>query len=363
MLKQKKSLNSVVLISNIPVPYREKLYEKVSELLNGRFTVLYMSKIEPDRTWKFEFGKYKKIFLKSKAIKYLGFYTQLNISAPLYLLKSRPTTVILTSFASSNLMSFVIAKIIGSRLIYFTDGSLRSERNLTFIHKVIRRLLIPRFDAGITISSGGERLLKFYNMAPNKIFRTCIPVVDELYYSGASTKDARDIDLLFCGQFIDRKNPWFFVKLVERLSQNRKELCSLMIGDGPLFDEIVQYANAKGLNITFQRSVAPNQIHTFYERSKIFCFPTKMDAWGVVVGEAMAGNCIVVSSRESEAARTFQVLDKYVEVISMDFDLWVHRLMLRLERYCTPKHRNLPFELSSDSCAKGFLHSIEYTKT
>ena len=52
-------------ITNAPAPYREPVNKRIFDKLNGKFTVIYCTEIEPDRLWKFDLEDYKKIFFKN----------------------------------------------------------------------------------------------------------------------------------------------------------------------------------------------------------------------------------------------------------------------------------------------------------
>lgn len=52
----------VIYLTNIPAPYREKCHEIIFKKLNNSYSVIYCSKIEPNRKWFFYLANIKKVF-------------------------------------------------------------------------------------------------------------------------------------------------------------------------------------------------------------------------------------------------------------------------------------------------------------
>ena len=67
-------MKKVTLISNIPAPYRERVYEILSEITNEDFRVIYCSKIEDNRKWKLDNPSYNVHFLNTRTIKLFWFF-------------------------------------------------------------------------------------------------------------------------------------------------------------------------------------------------------------------------------------------------------------------------------------------------
>ena len=70
----------VAIIANIPAPYREKVYEIVSQDSNINLKVFYCKEIESDRKWKIEKPKYNHTYLSSFTINYGEMHLHFNFT-------------------------------------------------------------------------------------------------------------------------------------------------------------------------------------------------------------------------------------------------------------------------------------------
>src|SRR5690606_1507525 len=104
-------------------------------------------------------------------------------------------------------------------------------------------------------------------------------------------------DLLFCGQFVYRKNPEFFTNLSIQLAKKLPDIKILLIGNGPIKDYCISELQINKIDFFDAGFVQPSEIIKYYNSSKLLIFPTKKDAWGLVANEALAsGMPVLVSS-------------------------------------------------------------------
>ena len=61
-----------LLITDIPAPWREKVYENVYKKFGDEFQVVYCNYNEKRRLWKFPLGNHPKTFLKGITISMKG---------------------------------------------------------------------------------------------------------------------------------------------------------------------------------------------------------------------------------------------------------------------------------------------------
>jgi hypothetical protein len=159
---------SVVNITNIPAPYRERIHELLAENYGSNYTVVYCAKTEPNREWKFPYRTYNKLFLTEEA---KGFIHN-NISIWSVLQRLKPSVVITIGFNPTMLYGFLWCKLVGAKHICFADGTLISERNLSWVHRLVRKIVYRFSHAYIGASEGSKQLYLHYNVPVSKIFRT-----------------------------------------------------------------------------------------------------------------------------------------------------------------------------------------------
>ncbi len=105
--------------------------------------------------------------------------------------------------------------------------------------------------------------------------------------------------ILWCGRFIDWKHPEYAIELARRLKADGCDFVLNMIGNGKMFDEILQKVKELELedNVQILGSMKPEQVRSHMEQSEIFVFTSnKKEGWGAVLNEAMNSACAVVAN-------------------------------------------------------------------
>lgn len=107
------------------------------------------------------------------------------------------------------------------------------------------------------------------------------------------------IKIIWCARFIKWKHPELAVLLAERLRDKGYDFEINMIGGGPLYDNIKELIDAKGLaDFVHLLGNHPNkEVLEMMARHHIFLFTSdKNEGWGVVLNEAMGRVCCPVAS-------------------------------------------------------------------
>ena len=118
---------------------------------------------------------------------------------------------------------------------------------------------------------------------------------------GYQTKRARgkpflnNGDFLFVGRLLDTKN-------VDKLCQqfishfSTKNAKMIIVGDG---DNLENYKkNYSKKNIFFMGSIYNEELIKIYNNASVFTFPSSLDAWGLVVNEALSAGLPVIARKE-----------------------------------------------------------------
>jgi glycosyltransferase involved in cell wall biosynthesis len=109
----------------------------------------------------------------------------------------------------------------------------------------------------------------------------------------------RDIDLLFSGRLVAVKNAGFALQMAQGVAQQLARPVRLaLLGSGPLEAELRAQAAtlAPQVDVLFAGHVAQSEIPAWFQRARLFVFPTRWDPWGVVANEAcLAGVPVLVS--------------------------------------------------------------------
>jgi glycosyltransferase involved in cell wall biosynthesis len=130
------------------------------------------------------------------------------------------------------------------------------------------------------------------------------------------------------GRFHEQKNHAFLIEIVDAARKSRPEVHCLLIGDGPLREEIQADIRSRGLQSHFT-FVADTMSVSDYMIGAMDCFvfPSRYEGLGLVVVEAQAAGlpCIISDRVPMEAI----VDDDLVHVLSLEKtpDEWAHAVL------------------------------------
>lgn len=110
-------------------------------------------------------------------------------------------------------------------------------------------------------------------------------------------RQERSIDLILCGWINSVKNYPEFLKIVKALQQEPLLKKVVICGGGPLLNNLISDVRAHGLNtlIEIKTSIPRDQVLNLMQQSKILVHTSNFESFGLVLAEALAANCIVIS--------------------------------------------------------------------
>ncbi|MBV5330241.1 MAG: glycosyltransferase [Chlorobium sp.] len=316
----------VVMVTNIPAPYRIPILNRVAACLGVNFLVIFCARIEPNRQWDFEQFDFSHVYLKENFSKSKGFFIHNNLDVISVLRQFRPDVVITTGFNPTFLYAWLYALLSGCHHVPMTDGWLLSESALSRMHKVVRHLVYRTSRAFIGASKKSLDLYRSYGVAESSLFQSHLCIDNKRFSNLAQTAD-RQFDIMFSGQFIERKMPDFFVDVACKVNNMRGAVKVLLLGDGPLKDHVLKRFTAAGIEFTDAGFVSQEELPSYYSRAKLLLFTTNNDPWGIVANEALASGTPVVTSPNSGAAYDLVVDGWNGYVLESNVDLWAEKVV------------------------------------
>lgn len=318
----------IVLITNIPAPYRIPVFAKIAEKLGNDFLVIFAARSEPNRSWNITDLPFNHHFLNENIIaKSDGFnfiHNNLDVFKTLQIFN--PDIVITTGFNPTHLYGWIFAKLRGKKHLSMTDGNQFTEAHLSFLHRAIRKVVYLTSHAFIGPSECTKKLFQSYNIKDTQIFKSPLAINNNLFKNEKGF-DKRPYDLMFSGQLKEHKLPFLFVEIVKKVAVKIPTIKILILGDGPLREHFLKDLDETGVNYTYAGFVQQEKLPYFYNSSKIFLFTTRLDAWGVVANEALASGTPVIVSPNAGVANDL-VKDAYNGyVIQNESDLWVEKII------------------------------------
>ncbi|WP_276504582.1 glycosyltransferase family 4 protein [Terrimonas pollutisoli] len=347
-----------VLVTNIPAPYREKLHELIAEKFQHNYTVIYCAEKEADRTWKFNLGNYKKIFLS----KYNKTTVHSNHRIWRVLNRINPEVVILDGFYPTMLYAFAWCMVNKKKPLVFTDGTLNSENRLSIIHKLIRKIVFSKTNAFIGVSDGAQALYKSYDIEHNRFFRSYLCVDNSQFKKVPLTE--KKYELMFSARFIDLKLPFFFVEIAKQVKEKLGYCRVLLIGSGELKEDILKKLDEYGIDYDYPGFVETRNLPEYYSKAKILLFPTLNDTWGVVANEAMAAGLPVITCENAGVAHDLVIQEETGFVLPVEKEVWAEKVVNILkdqalyEKLSANAHKHVQ-KYNFQNAAKGVIDAIQ----
>lgn len=355
----------ITIITNIPAPYRLPIYEKVAQRYGDDFLVIFAAKSESNRSWDLKSFKFKHIFLKENVkAKKDGFnYVHNNIDVWSELENINPDVVITTGFNPTHLYAWFYSLIFRKKHIPMTDGWIGSEKSLSFIHKAVRNLVFTTSHAFIGASKNSLDLYKSYGINKNELFQSHLCIDNKHFDNNKSFKD-REYDLMFSGQFTERKLPFLFAEVAEKVSRKIENLKVLILGDGPLKDKFFTKLENASIDYHYAGFVSQNELPKYYSDSKLFLFTTRLDPWGVVVNEAMASGTPVLTSPFAGVVNDLLMNQKNGYILDIDSSIWSEKAIeilsnQNLWKDLSQNAKESVVDFNFDNAAKGIIDASE----
>ena len=315
----------VALVTNIPAPYRVPVYNRVAQLQPFDLTVFYAAPSEPDRNWDLPALEHKHVFLDGTMYTRGGRFIHHSPALWGELVRYAPDVVVTTGYNPTHLLAFFYTLLYRKAHVVQTDGSVASEAGLSVAHRALRSAVIRLSRAAATAGHGGWRLMRSYGMAGTHIHFTPLCANTSVSWHDPGT-GTRDIDLLFSGRLVPIKNAGFALQVAAGVAQRLGRRVTLaLLGGGPLEPELRAQAAtlADRVQVVFAGHVSQAELPGWFQRARLFVFPTLWDPWGVVANEACLAGVPVLASPHAGAAGELVRDDFSGRVLPLHLPLWV----------------------------------------
>jgi glycosyltransferase involved in cell wall biosynthesis len=104
----------------------------------------------------------------------------------------------------------------------------------------------------------------------------------------------RATDLVFVGRLTERKRPFHFINVVEHLVRDYPGLKAVMIGDGPLTQDLSAAIDRAGLGANIELAGLQKNVLDWVGRSKVFVLTSRWEGVSIAMLEAMAVGTVPV---------------------------------------------------------------------
>jgi len=143
-------------------------------------------------------------------------------------------------------------------------------------------------------SDSHKDLFRHYGMKEDRVFLMPMMVDNSKFYTDKK-KLTKPFTFLFVGRLLDTKNVDKLCQQFISLFSNKKAKL-IIVGDGDNLDKYKK--NYPKKNIIFMGSVFNVELINIYKNASVFTFPSSVEAWGLVVNEALSAGLPVIGSKE-----------------------------------------------------------------
>ena len=352
-----------VIVTNVPPPYRVPSWRLVAETPGIDLELVFCAKPHIDTSVTPADYGFKSHFLKGRyTTKGIGF-SHCDLSVWSLLNRLQPDVVITTGYIPTFLFTFLWAIVHRVPHIAMTDGTFNSEKTLSWLHKLVRHIVLRFSAAFVGASEGSRKLFRHYGVDPQRIHLSYLCTDNSRFCCPAS---ANPVDFIFCGRFLPLKRPFFALDVAKQTAIRLGRQVSLdFVGSGELEEQMRAYAAemAEFVTCRFHGYASQAELPYRYADAKLFLFPTENDTWGVVANEACASGLPVIVSPHAGVASELIVdgVNGYVRelVVAEWVDVAVKLLTDDLlYRQFSDNGRERVAEYSFSNAAQGLVNAI-----
>jgi glycosyltransferase involved in cell wall biosynthesis len=303
--------NKVLIVHNVIAPYRLPLFEMLYNDSRVDVEIFYCWTGTELFRWDIAPREYKYHYKVLPSVA-----RGLNPTVVCEIAKRKPDVIIVNGYVYMTMqMAFLFGKAMKIPVILWTEGIKEPVSLLGLLTRPLRQLFVKGADAIIVPGRVSRNYAISLGAAKSKVFiaPNCI---DNGFFIEHSIKNKtdkgslkkklgvnKDKVILYVGQLIERKGVDYLVRAYGRLKQEHDELALIIIGSGPLRNQLKYTCETKGIsNVYFiEARLKLVDLIKYYSIADVFVLPTLMDVWGFVINEAMACGLPIISTKDAQA--------------------------------------------------------------
>lgn len=320
----------VVIVTNVPPPYRIPAWRLLAETVGIDLHLVFCAQPYIDTSLSPADYGFNCHFLGGHYKIMDNRFNHCNLKVWTVLNRLQPDVLITTGYVPTFLFAFAWAIVHRVPHIAMTDGTFDSEKVLSWLHKLVRHIVLNLSRSFVGASLGSQTLFKSYGIATHRIHLSCLCTDNSKFNHPHS---AQPMDLLFCGRFIALKRPLFALEVAKQTAIRLQRRVSInLVGSGILEPELHAYAAeiAEYVDCHFSGYASQSELPLHYANARLFLFPTENDTWGVVANEACAAGLPVIITPHAGAAGELVVDKVNGFVCTLDIAQWTDAVVTLL---------------------------------
>ncbi len=243
----------------------------------------------------------------------------------MYILKFRPNVINLTGYHEfGTLPVLILAKFLNIRTIMTNESiysSVLHDSSFKYsIKKVYKRFVFLLTDGFFSYGINSNDYLFRHGVHKNKIL-LFLNSFDKTKFLNENTNDSKQIknNIIFVGRLSPEKNLNSLISLFRYFKADQLDYKLIMVGDGPLRENLQKEIIKYDLNIDIVGSILWNDLSEFYKNSLCLILPSINETWGMVANEAIQMGVKVICSASCGCSNDL-VINHYSGLVVNNFD-------------------------------------------
>jgi len=196
------------------------------------------------------------------------------------------------------------AKINSKQFIMFDDAKPSNVKRNAFVQG-IKDLITSQIDALWLPSDDYDKEYSLLYKKRNFFFFYGYNCIDNKVFNIRQRKSNSNGKIVCVARLVPIKNIKNLLRAWKFIEENNSSCELIIIGDGPLYNELNDFAKTMGLQrMKLLGSVPNEQLPLYLYDADAFVLPSWSESWGLVVNEAMAAGLPVLLSNKINAANT-----------------------------------------------------------
>jgi glycosyltransferase involved in cell wall biosynthesis len=288
------------IVPPTPVPYREPLFERLSERPELEITVIYQSAGQPSwdvpPDWFPSRHSYPAVHLRAWQRRRSG---RTPVVSPRglerALRRADPDCVVVWEYGAASLRALAWCRRHRRAHVIFTECTPQIDSMLPGWQLELHRRLARHADGVIAASSAARQRLLSFGVREERI-TVALQAADVERFRGAAPSRGEGFKVITVGRLVPDKNFGILIRAVPPGAELE------IVGTGFLEDELKQLASGSAARVSFRGHVAPEQLPGLYASADVYALISTYEPFGVAVREAAAAGLPIVCSRTAGAA-------------------------------------------------------------
>ncbi len=324
--------NKILLVTNIPTPYRIPLFNELKEQLERKglgLKVVFGALGYARRKWAVDMSqcKFEYEVLPSKNLCYSDPEKSSFTYSGLYrvISKENPSVIITNAFSIATTKIWLRSWFKKTDYIIWSGAIRRKDKSDSFVRRLQRKVLTKRAIGFIAYGTKAKEYLVSLGAQRDKV-KIGINTVDAQFYESECRRLRENLipsdgqkHLLYVGHLCPRKNVLRVLKVINHLAKLRSDVILDILGDGADRVRLEEYVTENRLIdfVKFHGFKQKADVALFLAQSDCFLFQTDFDIWGLVLVEAMAAGLPCIAS--IHAGATHDLIKEGATGFAMDF--------------------------------------------